>query len=73
MQYNIIPKEAVFRLRYLSSDERNVILSTFVDDEVEHVARRFSLTPAQEMCYVLFRDYVLRLLHKRGQAQSLRS
>ena len=56
----VITSAIINRLRNMSSDEKHLLLDTLLSEEVLHEERSQTLTPIQEMLYMMLRDSVRR-------------
>jgi hypothetical protein len=48
------------RMKNLSQEEQDVILETFVCDEVKKTPRTHVLSPVMELYYTMIHDYIMR-------------
>ena len=56
----VISKNVRNRMRNLSQEEQEVILDTFISDEVKKAPRNHQLSPVMELYYTMIHDYIMR-------------
>ncbi len=65
----VLTPRTIGRLKNMTADERRLMLETMLADDVLCTEREKSLTPVQELIYLMFHDAVLRDSHRYEASQ----